>query len=95
MDDLGWMNPHQDVFEVNKERVEHWIHSGAQPTASAHNILVRAGIIKAPKIPVHAKSKKKEGEAEATGMKETAAPPAPESITQSNKEAASGEAGQK
>ena len=92
VDDLGWADPHQDTFKVNKERAEHWIQSGAQPTASAHNVLVRAGVINAPKIPVHAKPKKKEeGEEspkpEVAQKKEGTAPPISEPETGPGKEA--------
>jgi len=60
VEDLGWFNPHTDSFSLNKERVEYWLKVGAQPTDSVHNLLVRAAILKGPKIPVHAKPKKKE-----------------------------------
>lgn len=59
VDDLGWMNPHTDTFNVKVEAAKKWISNGAQPTPSVHNILVRAGAIDGPKIPVHATSKKK------------------------------------
>ncbi len=54
-DDLGWVNPHTDTFEVRKERITEWLKNGATPTPSAHNVLVRAGLIKEKKIPVHKK----------------------------------------
>ena len=53
VDDLGWFNPHNSQFNINKERVNHWLKNGAQPTDSIHNLLVRALIIKGPKRPVH------------------------------------------
>jgi small subunit ribosomal protein S16 len=58
VEDLGWFNPHTDKFEIKKERAEYWLQVGAKPTDSVHNIFVRAGILKAAKIPVHKKSKK-------------------------------------
>jgi len=60
VEDLGWLNPHTDSFNLNKERVNYWLKVGAQPTDSVYNLLVRAGILKGPKIPVHAKLKEKE-----------------------------------
>lgn len=57
IEDLGWYNPKDKKFKVNAERVKYWIKSGAQPTASMHNLLVRAKVLEAPKIPVHKKSK--------------------------------------
>lgn len=53
VEDLGWLNPHTDSFNLKKERVEYWLKVGAQPTDSVHNLLVKAGILKGPKIPVH------------------------------------------
>jgi small subunit ribosomal protein S16 len=59
IEDLGWHNPRQDRFEIKKDRVEYWLKNGAQPTDTVHNLLVRAGIIKGKKIPVHKKAKAK------------------------------------
>ena len=63
VDDLGWFNPKTDAFEINKEKTMYWIGVGAQPTASIHNLLNRAGVIKGKKIAVHKKAKVKKGEA--------------------------------
>lgn len=60
IEDLGFWNPHTNKFSVKKERIEHWIKNGAQPTDSVHNILVKAKIIEGPKIPLHKKSKNPE-----------------------------------
>ena len=62
VDDLGWLNPNLGEHKINKEKAEHWISVGAQPTDTVHNLLVREGIIKGPKRSVHGKSKKKEEE---------------------------------
>lgn len=59
IDDLGWVNPHTDTHTVRAEAVAQWIEKGAQPTPSVHNLLVRAGVMKAPKIPVHSVAKRK------------------------------------
>ncbi len=58
IEDLGWVNPHTDTFEIKKDLVKKWISQGAQPTNTVHNLLVKAGAINAPKIAVHKKSKK-------------------------------------
>lgn len=58
IEDLGWYNPHTNLFSLKNERVEHWIKSGAQPTDSIHNILVKAKLQEGPKIAKHGKSKK-------------------------------------
>lgn len=53
IDDLGFWNPHTNKFEVKKEKVEHWLKNGAQPTDSVHNILINAKAIEGKKIPMH------------------------------------------
>ena len=58
VDDLGWYNPHTNLFKVEKERALAWLQKGAQPTDSVHNIFVAAGIKEGEKKAVHAKSKK-------------------------------------
>ena len=60
VDDLGFWNPHINKHSLDKEKTQKWIKSGAQPTAGVFNLLVKEGIIKGPKIPVHKKSKKPE-----------------------------------
>ena len=58
-EDLGWWNPHTGAHQISGERATYWIKNGAQPSDTVHNLLVRAGIVKTAKIPVH--KKKKEG----------------------------------
>ncbi|TRZ64895.1 MAG: 30S ribosomal protein S16, partial [Spirochaetia bacterium] len=58
VEDIGWLDPKSKEFKVNAERANYWIKVGAQPTDTVHNLLVKAGAIKGPKIAVHAKSKK-------------------------------------
>ncbi len=58
VDDLGWYNPHTNLFKIEKERATAWLQKGAQPTDSVHNILVAAGVKEGEKKAVHAKSKK-------------------------------------
>ena len=60
VDDLGWYNPHTNLFKIEKERAAAWLEKGAQPTDSVHNILVAAGVKEGEKKAVHAKSKKEE-----------------------------------
>jgi small subunit ribosomal protein S16 len=60
IEDLGWVNPHAHTSEIKKELAKKWISQGAQPTQTVHNLLVKNGVIDAPKIPVHKKSKKTE-----------------------------------
>lgn len=59
VEDLGWFDPASDKFQVNAEATRQWIQNGAQPTDTVHNLLVRGGVVKGPKIPVHKKAKAK------------------------------------
>jgi len=47
---LGHYNPHTKEKVLNKERIEYWIARGAKPSATVHNSLVDAGIIKGDKV---------------------------------------------
>jgi len=58
VEDVGWLNPHTDTFQVKQDRIAYWLKCGAQPTPSVHNLFVRANVISAQKIPVHKKAKK-------------------------------------
>ena len=58
VDDLGFWNPHSNKFLLNEEKTNKWLKEGVRPTDTAHNLLVKAGIIKGHKIAVHKKSKK-------------------------------------
>lgn len=62
VDELGFLNPKTKEKSINEERAKYWISQGAQPSDTVHNLFVREGIIKAPKIDVHKKSKKKPAE---------------------------------
>lgn len=56
---VGHYNPHTDPSTITfkEERVKYWISKGAQPSATVHNMLVNAGILKGPKMRVVAKTK--------------------------------------
>ena len=55
IENLGHDNPLTDpnTLEVKKERVDHWIAQGAQPTETVHQLLFKHGIIETepPKRP--------------------------------------------
>ena len=57
---LGFYNPKTKEKQIKQERVEYWLGCGAKATATAHNLLVKEGIIKGTKIAKHKKSKKPE-----------------------------------
>ncbi len=44
VEDLGWINPHTDKFEIKKDRVSHWLSNGAQPTETAKSYIKKSGI---------------------------------------------------
>jgi len=52
VEDLGSYNPFTKTATVKKERVLHWVKMGAQPTITAHNLLVKQGIVTTPKIAI-------------------------------------------
>jgi small subunit ribosomal protein S16 len=52
VEDLGAYNPFTKVTTVKKERVLHWVKMGARPTVTAHNLLVKEGVITAATIAV-------------------------------------------
>lgn len=70
VEDLGWVNPRTDEYKVDTERAAHWLSMGAQPTDTAWNLLVKSGVVRGAKRPVHGVSKQ-EAPAEA------ATPPTP------------------
>ncbi len=57
VEDLGAYNPFTKVVTLNKERILHWVKVGAQPTVTAHNLLVTQGIVSTPKLAVKMKMK--------------------------------------
>lgn len=57
VEDLGWYNPRTKEFKIDKERTDYRLKTGAQPTDSIYNLLVKAEIVSGPKRQVHKKSK--------------------------------------
>ena len=57
-EDLGWYDPHTRKFELDKDRVMHWLGNGAKMSDTVNNLLVGAGMVQGKKIAVHNKSKK-------------------------------------
>jgi len=52
VEDLGSYKPIYKNGDRQKERVLHWVKMGAQPTITAHNLLVKQGIVTTPKIAI-------------------------------------------
>ena len=48
LEELGWYDPeakaHDRQVSLNRERVEHWLAVGAQPSETVRDLLVRHGI---------------------------------------------------
>jgi len=74
---LGSYDPHTKpaTVKVKADRVQYWLGVGAQPSATVHNLLVDAGVLKAEKVVVAKAPKKDEPKEE---PKTDAAPAAPE-----------------
>ena len=58
VEDLGSYDPMDKKANVSKDRVAYWLKAGAQPTATAHNLLVKEGALNAPKLKIKTKAKK-------------------------------------
>jgi small subunit ribosomal protein S16 len=68
---LGFYNPKTKDWGMKGERIAHWISCGAQPSATAHNFLVKHGALQTAKISVHSKSKHVQEESASDGEAET------------------------
>lgn len=55
VEDLGSYNPATKIAALHKDRISYWLQVGAQPTVTAHNLLVKEGVISAPKIAIKMK----------------------------------------
>lgn len=77
-EDLGSYNPFTKIATLNKERISHWLKIGVQPTVTVHNLLVREGLISAPKIRIKTKVKKGETQTQEASVPQTLPPAAPQ-----------------
>lgn len=50
VEDLGSYSTFTKKANLAKDRVAHWLKVGAQPTVTVHNLLVKEGLLNAPKI---------------------------------------------
>lgn len=57
VEDLGAYDVKTKHASFNKDRVLHWITKGARPSVTAHNLLVREGVISGKKIQLVFKAK--------------------------------------
>ena len=62
LEDLGSYDPHANLLNVKKERIEYWISKGAQLSETANNLLVGKGVIEGEKVTIwKPRPKKKAG----------------------------------
>lgn len=59
VDLLGNYNPAEKRINLNKEKIKNWIAKGAKTSETVHNLLVKEGVISAPKIKKHSVNKKR------------------------------------
>ena len=86
VEDLGAYNPRTKKTAMDKTRASYWLGVGAQPTVSIHNLLVKEGVINAPKMKIKVRAKQQEEAAapsatvaaEAKPVEKTAPEAAPE-----------------
>lgn len=62
-EEVGSLNRARKSQKLDTDRIKYWLSKGAQPSPSVHNLLVAEKILDQKKVAVHAKPKKKEGEA--------------------------------
>ncbi len=61
-EEVGFWNPLTKEKSLKAERIKYWISKGAKPSATAHNLFVKEGILEDKKIPLHKKKKVKKTE---------------------------------
>ena len=91
VEEVGFYNPLTKEKRLNKERILYWLSKGVTTSDSVHNLLVKEGVIKGKKIPVHsAKKQKKESSSHQVteSPSEQATEPPTEQKTESSSEQA-------
>jgi small subunit ribosomal protein S16 len=80
---LGFYSPVTKKFDIQKERLEYWLKTGAKATPTIHNLLIKNSIIPGKKLAIKIRKPK----AEETGEKLAAAnPPAAEPVPSDEQE---------
>ncbi|MEX0870158.1 MAG: 30S ribosomal protein S16 [Candidatus Spechtbacterales bacterium] len=74
LESVGSYNPRLKQLNLDKERIQHWLDNGAQPTDSVHNIFVRENIIEGKKVAVHSNKPSKKVKEESAKEPVAAAP---------------------
>jgi small subunit ribosomal protein S16 len=79
-DIVGTYNPRSKERKLDEAKIQRWISVGAQPSATVHNMLISAGILKGKKInvlPKYVEPAKEEAAAETAPTQATAEVTAP------------------
>lgn len=63
---LGSYNPESKDITLNKEQIKYWLSQGVQTSETVHNMLVKQGVIKGPKIKKKIGGKKKSSDSKAS-----------------------------
>lgn len=61
VEEVGFYNPLTKEKSLKAERIKYWLSKGAKPSDRVFNLLIKEGILKGKKIPVHKKKKIKKG----------------------------------
>ncbi len=75
-EEVGFVNRVNKEIKLDREKIAYWMSKGARPSATVKNILIGEKAIEGKKIPVHAKSKKKDNAAEPAAPAKEASPAA-------------------
>lgn len=52
LEQLGSYHPKTRELRLKRERIAYWLSKGAKASPRVHNLLVREGLVRGPKIPV-------------------------------------------
>lgn len=94
---VGSYNPmltsdHADRIVLDKDRIQHWLKTGAQPTDRVHRFLADAGLMEAKKRPDQTKKDKPKAKAQERMAEQAAKKEAAEQAAKDAAEAAKAEA---
>jgi len=94
---VGSYNPmlasdHADRIVLDKDRIQHWLKTGAQPTDRVHRFLAAAGIMEAKKRPDQTKKDQPKAKAQERVAEQAAKKEAAEQAAKDAAEAAKAEA---
>jgi len=89
VEEVGFYNPLTKEKRLKKDRILYWLSKGVTTSDSVHNLLVKEGIIKGKKIPVHSvkrQEKRPSGEQVTEPQSEQKTEASSEQVTESSSE---------